>query len=343
MTGTTVVFEELLEQFRALGGRAENVRRDAGPRGYGIFPVDPGRWVKLHASENLLIPTEEVEVREGALVVRETAATGTAERAFFRDVHERFGWSAGTFEELWAAQSQWSRLPEEVNRALRSTASLDNFDLRFADPSPFSCLYHFVKSRDFMYNGRAYIAPVIDFVNHSSSAKPYVIERGVGVEGTFPGEVLVRYGVSDPWGFAMTYGFADKAPLAYSLPIAVDLFEKQRLSIRRDFTAADVGETGVRFPRKHVDGATIDFSFVMLGHARQPDLPRGIFRKLMSAHVTPQQADEVFDSILRFNHGKFLELLRTLRAHDAPLTRMLEDAAIDQLEALSANVGARSL
>jgi hypothetical protein len=226
---------------------------------------------------------------------------------------------------------------------VRATAALDNADLRFAGPSPFGCLYQFVKSRDFTYRGQAYIAPVVDFVNHCATAKPFVIEDGVGIAGNFTGEVLVRYGVADAWGFALTYGFADKALLSYSLPITVDLFGRGRLSIRRDFSAASVGSDRIRFPQKRLENGAIDLSFVMLGHARQPDLPRGVFRKLLSDHVTPQQADEAFDSILRFNHTTFLELLRTLRAHDAPLVRMLEEAAIDQLDGLSANVGARAL
>lgn len=343
MTSDAVAFEDLLEQFRTLGGAADNVRRDRGPFGGGIFPVDPNRPVKLHASENLLIPAEDLEVRNGVLAVADSSAVRAPERDLFGEVHRRLGWGAGTFDELWTAQTQWSRLPADVASTVRATAALDNADLRFADPSPFACLYHFVKSRDFTYGGRAYIAPLVDFVNHSAAAKPYVIGHGVGVEGTFDGEVLVRYNVADAWGFALTYGFADKAALAYSLPITVDLFGRGRLSIRRDFAAADVGDDRIRFPRKRVDAGTIDLSFVMLGHTRQPDLPRGVFRKLMTDRVTPQQADEVFDSILRFNHTSFLRMLRTLRAHDAPLVRMLEEAAIHQLEALCANVGARSL
>jgi hypothetical protein len=36
-------------------------------------------------------------------------------------------------------------------------------------------------------------------------------------------------------------------------------------------------------------------------------------------------------------------MLRTLRAHDGPLVRMLEEAAINQLEVLSCTVGAKAL
>ena len=336
-------FEELLEEFRTLGGIVENVRRGVGPYGPGIFPVDPRLPVRLHASENVLFPTEDLELRDGNLTIRAASSLGDGERHLFEALQQYFGWSAGGFENLWASQMQWSRLPADVIAFIKATGAVSDPDFRFAEPSDTSCLYQFVKSRDVSYKGRVCIMPVVDLVNHSSGAKPFVIDNGIGVQGTFPGEVLVRYNVADSWANALIYGFPDNAFLAYSLPITVDLFGSMRLSIRRGLAEPAVDANGIRFPRKHVEGNTIDFSFMLLGNARQPDLPRGMFRKLMNDHLTPQQADEVFDSIVRFNNGKFLNGLRMLRKHDLPLVRMLEDAAINQLDALCASVGARAL
>lgn len=335
-------FEELLDEFRALGGVAENLRRGAGPYGAGIFPIDAAQPVRLHAPENLLFPAEDLEVRDGRLAIRPGSSGGAPERRFFETLHDRFGWSAGAFDALWVSQQQWCDLPPDVVTLIKSMGAIADPDRRFAEPSVHVCLYQFVKSRDVAYQGRAWIMPVVDLANHSSAAPPFVIESGVGIRGTFTGEVLVRYNVADPWGNALAYGFADASPYAYSLTLVVDLFETQRLSILRNIAAGDV-VNGMQYPQKRIDGNTIELSHLMLGNARQPDLPRAVFRKLMRGHLAERQADDVFESVVRFNHSKFLDVLRTLRKHDAPLVATLEEAAIDQLDALSACVGARTL
>lgn len=337
------LFEELLETFRTHGGVADNVRYGESRHGHGLFPVDAHLAVRLHVSETLLVPAADLELREDRLAVREASLLPLEVRELFERLHRHFGWSAGLSEELLAAQERWNRLPSEVARFLTNLGTFTDPASRFAEPSARSCLYDFLRSRELAYKGGTYVAPVLEFVNHSVAAAPFVVASGVGVCGTFPGEIVARYSPADPWGYAMTYGFADGSPNAYCLPITVEPPGAPRLSIRRDLATADLDERHVRLPRTTIRSDAIDLSFVMLGHARRPDLPRGVFRKVMSPHLTIQKSDEIFDNILRFNHLRFLELLKILRKHDVPLTRMLEDAAIHQLEALSANVGARAL
>jgi hypothetical protein len=337
-------FEDLLDDFRALGGIAENVRRAMGSYGPGIFPIDRAREAVLWAPATLLIPTEDLEVRNGSLVLRAASAVGSKERQFFESLHLHDGWSTGTFDELWASQQQWHGLPNEVVVFIKGMGAMTDADLRFAEPSIGVCLYQFVRSRDVSYRGDARIMPVIDLVNHSNGAPPFVMTDGpgVGVRGTFPGEILVRYNVADSWATALAYSFADASPYAYSLSLTVDLFGTKRLSILRNIGTGKAHD-GIHYPVKRVDGNTIELSHVMLGNARQPDLPRAVFRKLLSGHVTERQADDVFESVVHFNHSKFIEALRVLRKHDQPLVAVLEEAAIGQLDALSACVGARAL
>jgi hypothetical protein len=344
MQTATIRFEDLLDDFRALGGIAENVRREIGSYGPGMFPIDRAREAVLWAPETLLIPAEDLEVRGGSLVLRAASAVGSQERQFFESLHMHAGWSTCTFDELWALQQQWRGLPDDVVAFVKGMGAIVDADFRFAEPSIGICLYQFVRSRDVSYRGNARIMPVIDIVNHSSGAPPYVMADGpgVGVRGTFPGEILVRYNVADAWATALAYSFADASPYAYSLSLMVDLFGTQRLSILRNIGVGEI-HGGLHYPVKRIDGNTIELSHLMLGNARQPDLPRALFRKLMRDHIAERQADDVFESLARFNHSKFIEGLRILRKHDAPLVAVLEEAAIEQLDALSACVGARAL
>ncbi|HEY1975390.1 MAG TPA: hypothetical protein VGG89_02455 [Candidatus Baltobacteraceae bacterium] len=336
-----MTFEDILDEFRTLGGVAENVRRGLGPYGYGIFPIDPKLPVRLHAPEKLLLLPEDLEVCDGKLTIRAGSTVGLAERQLFGTLQEYFGWSAGLSEELWVSQSKWHDLPDDVVAFITQMGAISDPQARFAEPSTNNSLHRFVRSRDIRYNGKTHLMPVVDLVNHSSSALPFNRTAGVGVTGTFAGEVLVRYNVADCWGNLLTYDFVDPSPFAYSMALAVEVFET-RLSILRLLGSGRVRDD-IYYPQKRVDGNTVELSFMMLGNARQPDLPRGIFRYLMRDHLTQQQADDVFESVVRFNHDKFVEALRLLRRREAPLVRALEEAAINQLDALAAHAGARPL
>lgn len=334
-------WDELLAEFCALGGIAENVRLGVGPLGRGIFVNDSGRPATLHASENLLVPTDAVEVRDGQLKVKAGADVGAREAAFFEALHADFGWGAGLLHELQAAQSAWNGLPHEVVEFINGMGALIDPQVRFLPPTPEVCFYQLVRTRHALYQGKHCFMPLIDFVNHSSRVPTYVLQDGIGVTGDFAGEMLVRYNGRDSWANALTYGFAELATYAYSVSIAVDLYGRYQLSIRRDVSDVEFRE-GAGFPIVNLENGTIELSFLTLGHYAATDVPRGMFRSVMAPYLTAAEADQVFDSIAHFNRLKFLSLVRLLRRYDGPMVRMLEDAALDQLELLSGCVGARA-
>jgi hypothetical protein len=331
---------ELLATFRELGGIAENVRLGDGPFGRGVFVCDPAKPATLHASENLLVPIDDLEIRDGQLVLKPQTKVGERERRFFEDYERHFGWGAGLFEETWESQKQWHELPPDVEKVLTTIGGLEDPNDRFLPPSEASCLYRFVRTRWFTYGGGPKLAPVVDLVNYSSHANGFTIAAGIGATGRFAGEVLVRYNLGDAWGRAMSYGFACLGAFAYSLSLTAEVAGGKKIAILRDVAAADVRD-GIRFPRGAIDGNTLALPFLMLGCATSTDLPRAIFRKLLSGVLGEPEADRAFDGIAHFNRTQFLNLLRLLRKHDGALVRVLEEAAIDQLETLSNCIGAR--
>ena len=69
-------WNELLEEFRALGGTAENIRLGRGEFGRGLFPIEPGKPVAIHIPNNLLVPVGDWVFEGGAPRVGPNAKTG---------------------------------------------------------------------------------------------------------------------------------------------------------------------------------------------------------------------------------------------------------------------------
>lgn len=334
-------WEELLEEFRAIGGVAENVRLGAGARGRGLFVIDPAKPASLHIPRAITIPVSAVGTDSGDIRVdRDQVDDRVA--TFYEHYQKHFGWSAGGREEAFALQREWHDLPPEIVNFIKTMGVLDHPELRFMPPDDRVLLEEHVRARVFADKTGSFMIPMIDLVNHLSTARGYVTDGGVGVSGTFADEVLVRYNNFDPMTMALHYGFADQSVFACSIGITLDLPGGRRLTIAREISASETRD-GIAFPVVTETDGHLRFSHLMLGIMSAPDVPRAIFRSLVKPYVDPVSADQIFDGIAHFNRVRFINLLRTLRKYDGRLVRALQDTSINQLEALSYCVGARAL
>ena len=333
--------EQLLAEFRSLGGVFENTRIDESASGRGVRVLDPTKPAIVHVPPNLLVPTGDLEIRGGHLTLKAHSGVGSRERAFFEAYQHHFGWSAGLFEEIARQQAEWHELPDEIKRLICTMGAVGNPENRFEAPTIDACLKNYIETRDVYFKGKPHIAPVLELINHSPAGSDYATGEGLTVAGTFEAEVFARYNVRDAWAVALHYGFAHRSPYAYSLAITID-YAGKRLVIDRDAAAVRTID-GIRYPRREDDGDLITLTNVMLGDSGAMDVPRAVFRKLLGTELSIAQADEIFEGIAFYNRRRFLDVLSSLQNYDGNVVRMLRAAAIHQLHGLAACVGARAL
>jgi hypothetical protein len=343
--GIEVSWETLLAEFLALGGIAENITLRQGPLGRGVFPVDPVKPVLLRVPPNLLVPTTDVELRDGNLVTKASSTLGERERAFFDRYQREMSWGAGLSLQLWQAQREWNQLPQAVQTTLREIGWIVGLDSRFSEPSEDLCFERYMLTRQIQHGDGSFLMPMLELVNHNDRAEGFShgdrIGNGLAVSGVFEGEVLVKYNVFDCWGMALFHGFCHATDYALSLAFSCQS-DNSRVEIHYDCNRYERYKT-VALPvvRVEEDG-TVDFSFLMLGHVRYPRLPRAIFH-----HVTKdtpiKRPDELFDLIQHYNRMQLLKFLRVSEGAATPLVDMLRGAAYHQLAGLSNHWGAGTL
>ncbi len=116
-------WDEMLNEFRALGGTAENVRLGDGALGRGIFPIDPSKHVAIRIPENLLMETADAAFENGAFRVRADAKIGARERAFLETYENRFSWGGGGRRDIALVFEQAQALPAELRERLRPSSA----------------------------------------------------------------------------------------------------------------------------------------------------------------------------------------------------------------------------
>ena len=328
------VWDDLLEEFRALGGTAENVRLGEGALGRGLFPVDPGVPVRLAVPDNLLVDAHSVVFENGVLKLAADADIGTRERKFLEDYHAHLSWGGGGRAEIAHILEQAQELPKELRRELivehRCGRWFEDFSERLVEQQ-------FVASRRIAWRGRDVMMPILDLANHGGAAT-FEADGGLRLETVTAGEVLVRYSDTDSYGVFLSWGFACEQAQALSIELVGEI-GSTGLAIGRAFGD---GKTDKRpwIPDLETGGGQAALDFLMLGNRLYPRLPRGIFRRIMRG---AGGIDESFDTIRHVNHGHFLALLGAVETLSGETARTLRLMARHQLEALSFCVGAREI
>jgi hypothetical protein len=333
--GDERAWEEMLAEFRALGGTAENICLGEGVYGRGLFPLDAARPVAIRIPDNLLIDIGDAQFENGAFRVAPDAKIGVREKTFLESYEDRFSWGGGR-AEIERIFGYAQALPQEQRHELRTEHFCGTW---FDDVSERAIEEKFLGSRCIGYKGRSVIMPIIELANHGIGAG-YDTSDGVSLSGTFSGEVFVRYSNTDSYGLFLNWGFAAEQPQAMSIVLNGDIAQT-RLRIERDLGDLKPAER-VWVPKLSRDSDGCELSFLMTGNRQYPRLSKGIFYKIMR-EAGLSGFEEAFDAIQHINRMHFLDLLAALENTPGPMAQTLRRMARFQLQAMSFSVGVRAI
>ncbi len=326
-------WDEMLDEFRALGGRAENIRLGEGALGRGIFPIDPSKPVAIRIPENLLMETADAAFENGAFRVRPGSRIGAREKAFLESYEERFSWGGGGRDDIARVFEQAQALPAELRERLRAEFRCGDWFGAFAPGTVEEC---FLASRCIASQGRMVVMPIVELVNHGAGAD-YDTTNGVSLTGTFAHEVLVRYSEIDSYGLFLNWGFSYPQPQAFSIALGGNI-AGAGIRIVRDLSEFHLPG---RLPRLTNADAAATLDFLMLGDRLHPRRARTIFYKLARG-AGLAGFEEAFDTIQHANRMHFLKLLAAVEGFEVPIVHTLRRMARYQLEAMSFSSGVRA-
>jgi hypothetical protein len=328
----------MLDEFRALGGVADNIKLRNGSIGRGLFPIDPKLPTKIVAPPNLLISVKDVQFKNDKLGIKEDSKVPARERAFFEAYQNDFSWGAGGKKDTHAFFESVEALPENVRNVLVNDLILAG--LKEINPGPERIQTRFLRSRMISYESGHVLMPVVELANHGVNGCPFSTKDGVTIGGTFEDELCAHYGKVDPYGAFEVWGFSSNEPVAFSLPAKMKLASRQLYILRQLSNKKVRGK--FRIPVLESESDTVKISHLVLGHARYPRLAKGIFYQFMK-DIGEEHAEGLFDEIRRFNIQQFLKLMEALDEHEGPLISTLRRLCRHQISAITHSIGTREI
>ena len=333
----SAMWQALLEAFRGFGGIAENVMQREGPFGMGLFPIDPGKTVKLRVPDALLVPIDAVQLQEGAVVIKDPSAFPPGYADWFMQYQANHSWGLDGCRSIEAFEEGLKALPDAVHQDLKRLG-LYNLNNRFPGENREQEIFQrFLKTRFINRKGNKVLMPVIELVNHAPAAKGFNQGGdGIAVGGVHADEILVNYSVSDPLHRLLGYGFNCQEPSGFSLNLCLQHNGQQVVvqgGVRRDGLTKPC--TIERQDDKLVVGQPL------LGLSREPGLPRTLFSRACAA-VPGLRANELFDQIHQGNTMALMGLLLQLEGVGGDGAAQLRQGCLDHWIAIGNDLGTRS-
>lgn len=327
-------WEEILAEFRALGGTADNICLKEGQYGRGIFPVDSAKPVTIRIPDNLLLETSDIVFENGSFRTGPSAKIGFREHQFIETYMNRLSWLGGR-DEIEEVFDRAQELPEELRNLLKNEHNLGGW---FDRPTDNAIEQQFVDSRCVHYRGRIVIMPIIELLNHSPLGQHYEIDRGIALKGIFTGEIMGRYSDTDALGVFTNWGFASEQPQAFSVALK-STYAESTLQIGRNLNSLSPVRQFWIPKLSQIDSGPV-LEFLMLGNKKYPRMNKGIFYKLMR-DAGRANFEEAFDLIQHANLTRIAKLLAVLEKVEGTMVQTLRQVARYQLQALSFCMGAR--
>ncbi len=325
---------DLLARFRALGGIADNLGIRPCAHGLGVFAVHPRRPVRLVTPSRLLIAPSALAVTpQGHVQVGSVEGMAPDVVAFHELYQRRFGWGAGGWESISQHWQQLCALPDALKQYLQILGCQDDLSRPLTPGEAFQL---HCRSRQILVNGLSRLMPMLELVNHADEGVPYeVSSAGVGLSGTFRGEVMARYRRHmDAFHFFYNYHFATPGRIILSCDVRIDAPGARSLRITRMDARAQVRD-GVRHPQVNAGPDEIHLSFVELFNRDQPASPRQVLVGLLQEQGMPaRSAHQLFDGLLAHNCQVRRDFLQACDGLDGRVVQGLRDVAAHQLEGL---------
>ena len=334
--GSAADWHAFLDEFRAFGGKAENVMQRKGAYGLGLFPIDPSKPVELHVPDELLVPVEQLTINDGNLVASDPSSLPEGYGDWFARYQSKYSWGSEAKENILQFEEGLKNLPESLKEILKRNG-IYNSEIRFpGNNQDQELLDRYVASRCINRKGQRVIMPLIELLNHSPSSKGYDMKGdGVLVTGMYDGEVLVKYNNADPLRRLFGYGFNAPEPLAFSVSCRV-LHKELNVVIQGGLSRKVFAQP----PKVEVQGERLFIEQPLLGASQSPKMPKTLLIQACM-NIEGVDAGELFDQIIQRNMVTYINLIRELKSLDGYVENLLRNCCLDQLFALSQHFGQR--
>ena len=324
-------WQQILIEFRALGGVAENIDLRKGAYGRGIFPLDPELPSKIQVPEDLLINAKYLHIDSKEIKINRDSPYTPETKIFIDNYLKSIAFEACIWDEINEFEDGLRELPFEVIKLLENLGALD-LKARHKGNWQEVIFNNFIQSRFIDYKNQKCLAPIFELVNHNHNFQTFSTNANSGIsteKRKGDHEFLHSYSKgNDPIRMFFGYGFSSNEPFAFSFPITINVSTtKKPVRIQ-----GGSGIEGLIHLQNQDNELLLDY--LPIGNKFDPTFP---IRQL-TATLKPfpeYKPREILNKAFTSNQEEICNLLLKLDQSNSRISSLLKETLCYQLSAIA--------
>ena len=322
----------LINQFRNLGGVAENICQKNGSKGRGIFPVKEELKSKIFTPSNLIIKKNDIFLDDDKVRIKEEKNEYNNEtREFFNFYQDNFSWGGGGREDTEAFENSLGLFSSELKSLLRDNRLVD-IDKRHKGSWKDVILSQFLYAREFNFRNELQIVPLLELVNHDViSFQFYKSANGISSPNYPPSdsELTYTYASKGTLNCFFDYGFFSKETIVFSFPFNLKIENKEISIICK---GNELRDDLIKIQRS---GKSILIEGIPIADSNSKSLPEAYFKELVDQIGEKNISIDYLYKIKNFNKLIRENLLENLKTKEHIASSMFSRAILHELDLIS--------
>ena len=287
----------LLNEFRRLGGIADNVIQKEGECGRGIFSVDPSQKSRIFTPTKLLVKKDDIFLENNKLRIKNDKEYDQEIRNFFNFYQDNFSWGCGGRETTELFEKGLSLFNSNLKELIKKYALVD-IDLRHEEEWGSVLKTQFLNARGVKFGNNDVIAPIWELVNHKVRSLTFISNnKGIGTPKYLPTNSEIRFSYNDMSSLSrfFLYGFYAEETIVFSIPCSFKIEDQDTYILCQGKSLKDDS-----MKIKRSENAII-LEGLPIADLNNPRLPYDYFDEILRRIGYDYTSKDLLSKILKFN------------------------------------------
>jgi len=324
--------EKWMEIAEKYGAILENITFIQDENGFvGAYAVDVNKDVYIEVPFPLLQYVENMVIEESYHGLKNVDQEDIKE--LYSEIFD-FIFSEQRITWLKNLTTEFNAFSEKLKEILKKAGFVIKL---FGDKSYKEIKLLLLQARTLNFKNKPIYMPLIEFFNHSlQRGAPFGIKENAVYVKAKPdekGQVFAIYNMGDDFSFLNTYFFLPSHPFAYSAAMTIDLPDRTKLIIGRNFGKVKSNVNWIRIPEYEVEGNVIRLSHLWIGSTTMPRRPFWSFRELWEKHLKRNNTLNIWSRIRSYNTSLLVRILELLEKEpDTYAKELVKKATLQHLK-----------
>ena len=321
----------LLSEFHRLGGIAENVYQKQGEFGRGIFSINPKLKSRIYTPHKLMIKTEDICLENNQVRIKKDKNYSKEIRNFFNYYQDNFSWRGGGRETIESFEKGLTSFSSNLKKLIKEYIMVDLEQRHIGDWDKV-ILKQFLVARQFSFDHRNMICPILELVNHEVISLSFIKELDGISTPNYPatsGELTHNYNNKSSIKRFFYQGFFCKESIVYSFPFTVTL---KNLGVKIHCKGEDLDDDSIKIIRFN---NTISIQGLPIADLNKPRLPNYYFAELMTRIGVKNIPREFLSNLIEFNISMRKNILEESQFIVNEVSKMFQETIKYELNVIS--------